>query len=54
MIQVENDGKQVNYKARLVVKGFQEKKEVDFDEIFSPVVNMAQFELLLDWLPVLI
>ena len=28
------------YKARIVVKGFQQKKGVDFDEIFAPNGNM--------------
>ena len=29
------------YKARIVVKGFQQKKGVNFDEIFAPVVKMT-------------
>ena len=27
------------YKDRLVVKGFSQKKGIDFDEIFSPVLK---------------
>ena len=35
----EEDGGKKRYKARLVVKVFAQKKGIDFDEIFSPVVK---------------
>ena len=34
------------YKSRLVVKGFEQKKGIDFDEIFSPVVKMNSIKSL--------
>ena len=35
------------YKARIVVKGFQQKKGVDFDEIFAQVVKMTSIQMML-------
>ena len=37
----EEDGGKKRYKAILVVKGFAQKKGLDFDEIFSPVIKMT-------------
>ena len=43
----EEDGGKQRYKARLVVKGFAQKKGIVFDEIFSPVVNMTSIRTIL-------
>jgi hypothetical protein len=43
----EEDGGEKWYKARLVVKGFAQKKGIYFDEIFSPVVKMTSIGTIL-------
>jgi len=43
----EEDGGEKHYKAKLVVKGFAQKKGIDFDEIFSPVVKMTSIRTIL-------
>ena len=42
-----DDDSPLRYKARLVVKGFNQKKGVDFDEIFSLVVKMSSNRVFL-------
>jgi hypothetical protein len=43
----EEDGGIKQYKARLVVKGFAQKKCIEFDEIFSIVVKMTSIRTIL-------
>ena len=45
-LKEEAGGKQ-RYKARLMVKGFAQKKGIDFDEIFSPVAKMSSIRTIL-------
>jgi hypothetical protein len=45
-LKEENGGKKWD-KARLVVKGFAQKKCIDFDEIFYPVVKMTSIRTIL-------
>ena len=40
-VKQEENSSSPRYKARLIVKGFSQKKGIDFEEIFSPVVKMS-------------
>ena len=43
----KNDGDFIKYKARLVVKGFAQKKGIDFNKNFSAVVKMSSIRVIL-------
>ena len=43
----EEDGGKKRYKDRLIVKGFPQKKAIDFDEIFYLVVKMTSIRTIL-------
>ena len=47
ILKTKNNGSQLMYKARLVVKRFNQKKGIDFEEIFSPVVKMSSIRVAL-------
>ena len=43
----EEGGGKKQYKARLVVNGFAQKKGIEFNEIFSPIVKMTSIRTIL-------
>ncbi|KAM1146313.1 hypothetical protein ACFX19_038862 [Malus domestica] len=47
VFKLKRDDNMTRYKACLVIKGFGQKKGVDFDEIFSPVVKMTSIRVIL-------
>jgi Reverse transcriptase (RNA-dependent DNA polymerase) len=46
-VKFEGQEAKLRYKARLVVKGFDQKKRVDFEEIFSSVIKMSFIRVVL-------
>ena len=46
-LKTEENSSHPRYKTRLVVKGFNQKQGIDFDEIFSPVVKMSSIRVVL-------
>ncbi|GJX34125.1 putative RNA-directed DNA polymerase [Tanacetum coccineum] len=46
-LKTEEHTSRPTYKARLVVKGFSQKRCIDFDKIFSPVVKMGSIRVVL-------
>lgn len=46
-LKKDENGKMVRYKAGLVVNNFEHKKDIDFDEIFLPVIKITYVRIIL-------
>jgi hypothetical protein len=46
-VKRDDSGNLVKFKARLVVRGFEQVEGLDFDKVFSPVVRQNSLRLLL-------
>ena len=47
IIKHEEHTSKLRYKERLVVKGFNQKKGIDFDESFPPIVKMSSISVVM-------
>ena len=48
VFKLKKDNKKIlKYKARLVVKGFNQEQDSNFDEIFSPIVKICSIRVIL-------
>jgi len=42
-----NPDRSTRYKARLVIKGYEQKEGINYEETYAPVSKMATFRLIL-------
>lgn len=46
-LKKNTDGEIVKYKTRIIARGFVQKKGIDFEEVFAPVLRLETVRLLL-------